>query len=326
VGLGQPLDCQRFRVIRSREQSQLRGSDLDFLYAILGLAPGLAPGLLWLCYFYFRSSRQPKSFANIIRVFIWGCASCVPALTIELLTGAELTQDDLWRSAASSFLIIAPNEEFFKLVAVWIAIYRSPEFREPIDGIVYSSTAALAFASVENIVYLGHMGPGIIVSRTVYATPAHVMFASMWGYSMGLARFRREDELLVIAQGFLIAVGLHGLYDFLVALHPRTAMFSLIPLMILMAWLMNRRIREFLRTYPFPPIGEGAVIACPNCGAYTLEAMESCSRCGSAIPLLEIDAPRFCGRCRALLNPCRDVCPRCGSQVFLSRLCPPGSR
>jgi RsiW-degrading membrane proteinase PrsW (M82 family)/rRNA maturation protein Nop10 len=304
----------------------LRGSDLDFLYAILGLAPGLAPGLLWLCYFYFRSSRQPKSFANIIRVFIWGCASCVPALTIELLTGAELTQDDLWRSAASSFLIIAPNEEFFKLVAVWIAIYRSPEFREPIDGIVYSSTAALAFASVENIVYLGHMGPGIIVSRTVYATPAHVMFASMWGYSMGLARFRREDELLVIAQGFLIAVGLHGLYDFLVALHPRTAMFSLIPLMILMAWLMNRRIREFLRTYPFPPIGEGAVIACPNCGAYTLEAMESCSRCGSAIPLLEIDAPRFCGRCRALLNPCRDVCPRCGSQVFLSRLCPPGSR
>jgi RsiW-degrading membrane proteinase PrsW (M82 family) len=155
----------------------LRGKELDFLYSILGLAPGLA----WLLYFYRKSRRQPNSFSNIVHVFIWGCASCIPALVVELLTGVELAQENLFRSAIASFLVIAPNEEFFKLLAVWMAIYRSPDFREPIDGIVYSSTAALAFASVENIVYMGHMGPGILVSRTVYATPAHVMFASMWG-------------------------------------------------------------------------------------------------------------------------------------------------
>ena len=299
----------------------MRGKELDFLYSILGLAPGL----VWLLYFYRKSRRQPNSFSNIVHVFIWGCASCIPALVVELLTGVELAQENLFRSAIASFLVIAPNEEFFKLLAVWMAIYRSPDFREPIDGIVYSSTAALAFASVENIVYMGHMGPGILVSRTVYATPAHVMFASMWGYSMGLARFRRNDELLIILKGFLTATGLHGSYDFLVALHPKTAMFSLIPLMIFMGWLMNRRIREFLRTYPFPPIGEGAVIACPNCGAYTMEGLEFCSRCGSPVPPLETDTPRFCGRCRAFLDPCDDTCPRCGSQVIRSMWCAPAS-
>lgn len=256
-------------------------------------------------------------------MFIWGCAACVPALFIELSLGAELAHDSLFRSTIDSFLVIAPNEELFKLLAVWIAIYRSPDFREPIDGIVYSATAGIAFASVENIVYLGHMGLGILVSRTVYATPAHVMFASMWGYSLGLARFRRDEELWTVFKGFLAATGLHGMYDFVVALHPKTAMFSLIPLMVFMAWLLNKRISDFRKNYPFPPLGEGAVIACQTCGAYTLESAKTCSRCGARIPFLESDTPRFCGWCRAYVQKCDETCPRCGNVLLKSHWCSP---
>ena len=147
--------------------------------------------------------------------------------------------------------------------------------------------------------YMGLFGPDIVVRRALFATPAHVMFASMWGYSMGLARFRREGELLTIARGFLIAASLHGFYNFLVAVYPGTAMLSLIPLMAFMGWLMNYRIQEFRKKYPFPSLGEGALISCPNCGAYTLESSDRCGRCGFAVPLLETDAPRFCGHCRA---------------------------
>jgi rRNA maturation protein Nop10 len=250
----------------------------------------------------------------MIRVFLWGCASSVPALAVEIMTGAELRQEDLWESAKASFLVIAPIEEFFKLSAVWIAVYRS-DFREPRDGILYAATCALGFASMENILHIALMGPGILVARTIYATPAHVMFAAMWGYSLGLARFRRNDELIIIAKGFLLATILHGVYDFVVALNPSMAMLSLIPLMVFMGWLMHRRIKEVDQHFPFEFIGEGAVVLCPNCGAYTLEGEDMCSRCGEALPLIPVDSPRFCGKCRVSLSACHQLCPRCGNPI-----------
>jgi len=291
---------------------------LDFLYAGVGLMPGVA----WLAYFKFRG-RPPRSFANIAWVFMWGCASTIPTGVIEHLTGAELAQETLYRSAAVSFFLIGPFEEFFKLAAVWVAIYRSQDFREPIDGIVYAATAAIAFASVENFVYVLLMGPEILLSRALFATPAHLMFSSMWGYSMGLARFQRDGELLTVGKGLSIAAVLHGVYNFLVAFHPKTAMISLLPLMAFMAWLVNRMIQEHKRTHPFAPIAVGSLIACPNCGAFTPEDGDACDRFGATVPLLGTDAPRYCGCCRAVLYPCKDVCPGCGKSVSLKRFCPP---
>lgn len=251
----------------------------------------------------------------MVRVFLWGCASALPALLVEVFTGAQLHHENIPQSAVASFLIIAPTEEFFKLLAVWVGVYRRPNFREPLDGIIYSATAALAFVSVENIVYITEMGPGILLSRTAYATPAHVMFASMWGASMGLARFKRDHELWIIAKGFMIAAALHGSYDFVVALHPKMAKFSLLPLMFFMGWLMNRRIKDFTNSFPFLELGEGSAVLCPHCGAYTLESEEHCSRCGKVLPLLGLDTPRFCGKCRTILQTCTAVCPRCGNRI-----------
>lgn len=237
------------------------------------------------------------------------------------MTGACLVQDSTASAAVVSFLLVGPVEEFFKLLAVWIAIYRRPEFREPLDGIVYATTAALGFATVENILYLGHLGPQVIVARAVFATPAHVMFASMWGYAMGLARFKREGELRIITAGFLLAALFHGGYDFLVAIHPASARISLIPVMILMGWIISRMIRKFRTDFPFPPLGEGALIVCPNCGAYVLEQENACPRCGFDISPVEIDGPRFCARCRARVDPCRDTCQRCGAPLTPSPAC-----
>ncbi|MFH1113163.1 MAG: PrsW family glutamic-type intramembrane protease [Pseudomonadota bacterium] len=286
---------------------------------------GLLPGLIWLAYFYARRNTSPQSFGNIVRVFLAGCITTVPAVIAERLTGAEIAQGPAAHSAVVSLLLIGPIEEFFKLLAVWIAVYRSPDFRQPLDGIIYSLSAALGFSCVENIIFIAFIGPEAFWSRLLYATPAHVLFASMWGYSLGRARFQRQGELVTVAKGLLVASLLHGAYDALVALYPHAARLSLLPLLAFMVWLMNRRVREFRSTSPFLPIGEGAVIPCPSCYAYTLESEAFCPRCGSPIPQMETDAPRFCGRCRAPLDPCRETCSRCGAPVNLRTLCPPSS-
>jgi protease PrsW len=289
----------------------IRGVELEKTLPILGLLPGL----IWLAYSRWRSPYQPRSFENLVRVFVWGCACTIPAFLVESATGAMLRDESLLRAGVSSFLFIAPTEELFKLVAVWVSIYRSQDFREPLDGIVYAATAALGFVSVENIIFVSQLGPESILPRALYATPAHVLFSSMWGYSMGLARFQRRGELLTILKGFLLAVGLHGTYNFIVAVHPKAAMISVLPLMVFMAWVAYRKIRSFRMSHLFPPLGKGAVICCPNCGAYQLEHSEECSRCGAEIQPLDADAPRFCGQCRARLDSSNATCRRCGQPV-----------
>jgi RsiW-degrading membrane proteinase PrsW (M82 family) len=226
-----------------------------------------------------------------------------------------LRSESLGRAAISSFVFIGPTEELLKLVAVWVGIYRSRDFREPLDGMVYAATAALGFVSVENVIYLGELGAQSIVSRTFYATPAHVLFSSMWGYSMGLARFKRSGELLIIMKGFLAAAFLHGTYNFVVAVNPKAAMISLLPLMLFMAWLTHRKIRDFRRNPPFQPLGQGAFVSCPNCGALQLDSSEACSRCGADIPFMAADVPRFCGQCRSRVDALRADCSWCGQPI-----------
>ena len=90
---------------------------------------GLVPGLLWLWYFHRKAGHNSRSFANIARVFLWGCACTIPTFIVENVTGAVLpVRKTSLRSAEMSFLLIGPIEEFFKLAAVWISIYRRPRF------------------------------------------------------------------------------------------------------------------------------------------------------------------------------------------------------
>jgi protease PrsW len=297
----------------------MRGAELEAAYPFLGVLPGVA----WLAYFYYKGRHRPDSSAHILRVFLWGCACTLPTMLVELYTNMGLLRGTILGSGPLSACLVGPIEEFFKLAAVWFAIYRDPDFREPIHGIIYATTAALGFASVENILYLRQLGPSDLWSRVMFATPGHVMFSSMWGYSMGLARFRRSGELTTILKGFLMGATFHGVYNLVVELHPGTAMITLIPLMLFMGWIMNRRVREFHRQFPFPDLGEGALILCPHCGAYTLEQAERCTRCDVAVPRVAMDTPRFCGRCRARLDPCATKCHRCGASIDSSDQCSP---
>jgi protease PrsW len=303
-----PLAIRLSRVIRFGSHKVNRGAELEKTLPFLGLLPGL----IWLAYSGWSRSYQPRSLANLVRVFVWGCVCTIPAFLVETVTGAMLRDESLARAAASSFFLIAPAEELFKLVAVWVAIYRSQDFREPLDGMVYAATAALGFVSVENIIFMSQLGPESFVARAVYATPAHVLFSCMWGYSMGLARFRRRGEMLTILKGFLLAVGFHGTYDCIVAANPKAAMVTVLPLMAFMALLAWRNIRSFRMHQPFRQFGEGALISCPACGAYQLERALECSRCGTAIPTPDADTPRYCGQCRTQLDSTSTACHRCG--------------
>src|SRR5262249_53183156 len=141
------------------------------------------------------------------------------------------------------FLVIGPCEEIAKFLAVRLFVFRSREFNEPLDGIIYAAAAALGFASLGNVLYgidfrSGPLEWGTLGVRSLLALPGHVIFATTWGYALGRRKF---DPTYLVWPKVLIASGLHGLYDFLLMYGPTRPLILLY--MSIMVPVIIRQIR-----------------------------------------------------------------------------------
>ena len=129
-----------------------------------------------------------------------------------------------------------------KVAAVWPA-FRSKHFDEPVDGVVYSSAAALGFACVENALLLRQHGGFLWILRSLVALPAHVFFAAAWGYALGRAkRTKRPGPLFPGA--WLVATAAHGLYTHLVYGRSAAALVGVVPLLLAMGILSFFAVRD----------------------------------------------------------------------------------
>jgi len=117
---------------------------------------------------------------------------------------------------AYSLLAIGPIEELAKLVPFLIFVRRFRAFDEPLDGIIYASFIALGYATVENLYYLDFLTTLEAAARGFAGPIVHILFASIWGFSIGCAHIAGRSVWFAAARGFAIAAGLHGLYDFAV--------------------------------------------------------------------------------------------------------------
>ena len=129
------------------------------------------------------------------------------------MNGPPVKAGDWYHLFLVSFVVVGPIEELCKYAAVRFSVYRSAEFNEPLDGLVYSSAAALGFASLENVFFTIQNGPAVMLVRAPLSTLGHVFFAAMWGYSLGVHRLgiaRRGT----VGRGLFASMFLHGLFNF----------------------------------------------------------------------------------------------------------------
>jgi RsiW-degrading membrane proteinase PrsW (M82 family) len=233
------------------------GGTVDYL-AICAAA--FAPAVFWLWYFYSKDKLDPEPKRLIAKTFLLGMLLGVPATFLELL---------FINSLAVSVVIAPAIEESLKYAGVRFTVYRSAEFDEPLDGIIYAAAIALGFASVENVFYLlatyfsvtdaepplEVMSPfGAVASvfaiRALISVPSHVLFSSMWGYALGRGKFLQPAEArALIRMGLLYAILCHGLFNFSASRLPEGALGVL--LLVAILWrVLRRRIRETQRETP----------------------------------------------------------------------------
>ena len=298
---------------------------------------GLAPGLLYLWLIYRGNKYRPDPKGLVIRTFLFGMVAIIPVMFVEtgLLLPYIFTHLEELRNfsiasfnhlsfgemAYLAFIVAGFTEELSKFLVVRISIYKSPYFDEPIDGLVYSSAAALGFASFENIGYLLSYGWQTALVRAPITTLAHVVFSAMWGYPLALKKLKAKNSTVFLWLGLMGAMTGHGLFDFLA--FQQTDSFTNIPILLGMIALFGGLIALFIflmrrgqKTSPFKEKNAELLISCPNCQSRIPYYSNFCPTCGTKFAENKDTYLSFCGKCGAELIKGTNFCISCGSRMI----------
>jgi RsiW-degrading membrane proteinase PrsW (M82 family) len=182
----------------------------------LALASGIIPALFWL-WFWLKEDPHPEPRRVLMATFSGGMLVVGGALAAEYLIS-------LYFSGTIMLLLWAFSEEFLKYFAAWRIALTKPSFDEPIDALVYLITAALGFASLENILFslksfsLTGLFSGFITSnlRFIGATLLHTAGSAIVGASIAFCFFHKEKMKYNVIGGIVLATILHFAFNYFI--------------------------------------------------------------------------------------------------------------
>lgn len=176
----------------------------------------LAPVFIIGGYIYFRDKYEKEPLRLLLLALIVGGLTVIPVLLVEqFLHWFGISFKGLASAAWNAFAVAGFTEELFKYTALYLLIWKSPEFNEKFDGIVYAVFVSLGFAGVENILYVSQGGFSIGISRALTAVPAHAIFGVTMGFYFGMAKFFEKERSLLKRKALFYPMLLHGIYDFI---------------------------------------------------------------------------------------------------------------
>lgn len=197
------------------------------------LSAGIAPGLALLVFFYLRDRYETEPVATVAKAFFGGAAVTFPVMFFQYVLAEEHIADS---GLAYAFLATAAPEEFMKWFVLYFLIYAHVHFDEPYDGIVYATSVSLGFASAENVLYLAANGVEYAFMRALLPVSGHALFGVVMGYYFSRAKFgTRHHEKQMLFLACILAIGLHGLYDYILLLE-KGWIYWMIPFMLFL-WL-----------------------------------------------------------------------------------------
>jgi len=185
---------------------------------------GLLPSLVWLWYWSRKDAHpEPKTF--IFKVFLLGIILSPIAVVFQLIFAqliAEIIKIDpqIVSSNPWFYLWAAFIEEVVKWLVVFLIVFRSPEFDEPADAMIYMLTAAMGFAAMENILVVNRVIStgleatlSILALRFTGATLLHALSSAILGYFIAMSWFMYSHRKMLFWLGLFFATGFHWAFN-----------------------------------------------------------------------------------------------------------------
>ena len=186
------------------------------------LALAIAPVACLLIYIYKRDVIAKEPPKQLVKAFVGGILSAILAIIVELIVMFLLNkipfQGSFLPAVSTAFLVAAIPEELCKFLFLYLFVWRSKDFDEFFDGIVYAVFVSMGFACIENIMYVALQGTGTGILRAFTAVPGHFFFGIIMGYYFALAKFEPWKRKSHLRKGIGGAILAHGIYDFILLL------------------------------------------------------------------------------------------------------------
>jgi len=184
---------------------------------LLAILAAFIPALLWLRFFNRRDryEREPRSL--ILKLFLWGVLSGPWAAGFnDLFTQiwSPIIKGAPSFGLFSVFLFImvyalALNEETMKYMVTGNTVRGDPNFNEPVDGMIYMTSAALGFAAGENFIYIIGAFFGVFESAVKGGMPAQGAVTQAFVAAFGVLAPVRS---LITAVGHVTWSGITGYF------------------------------------------------------------------------------------------------------------------
>lgn len=212
----------------------------------------IAPIIIVALYVYIRDKYEKEPVGTLIKALLSGVILVFPVVLIEdQLQQLSPPGDSLSTALYMGFVTAGLTEEGFKLAAFLIFFWRSRNFNERFDGIVYAVFISLGFAAIENVMYVYRGGYNIGMLRAITAVPAHALFGTVMGYHLGNAKFYPSNRWIHLSKAFILPLWWHGLYDFLLMSRKTIFLLIFIPVIIFL-WINGfRKMKELSSTSVF---------------------------------------------------------------------------
>lgn len=182
------------------------------------IAIAILPVLVLAVAVYRQDKFNKEPIGLLVKCFLFGALSILPAALLESLLSQYDPGIPVVSGVYTGFVVAGCCEELCKLLMLTWAVWRSREFDEYFDGIVYSSFVALGFACFENFTYIfaqdsffGAMYTGSV--RAILSVPGHFLFGVMMGYYFALAKFDHQHRARYRFLAFFVPMLMHGTFD-----------------------------------------------------------------------------------------------------------------
>lgn len=180
------------------------------------LIVSLAPVAIIAFYVWFRDKYEREPIRMVLTAMLAGALVVIPVIVVEnfiSFIGSPLY--GIGEAAWKAFAVAGITEELFKYMVLLVLIWKSSEFNDKYDGIVYAVFISLGFAGIENILFVMQNGFQTGLLRAFTAVPAHAIFGITMGFYFGMARFYPKRQKELRSKALWVPVLLHGIYDFI---------------------------------------------------------------------------------------------------------------
>lgn len=206
--------------------------------------------VILLCSYIYKKDKVKEPGKLLRKIFIFGCLSTIPIIIIELVLDRFFPTENvnnLYMLFINVCIGVALVEEFFKWLVVYVITFRNKEFDHRYDAILYMVFSSLAFAVVENIMYVFDGGVGTAVARAFTAIPSHAIDAVIMGYFYGLSKDRKVNNkpyIGMLLASILVPTLTHGVYDYLIFAFGQTENFVF--LLVFLIFVISTFIISFI--------------------------------------------------------------------------------